>query len=185
MATIALKAGLAAREVPAGPARELIGEISDEVRTSLADVRRVVEALRPPALDELGLVGAVRSRAAALTGELSVDVSGPADRPVLPAAVETAAYRVAVEAMTNAVRHSGGRRCTVAIECADGHVLVDVRDDGRGLDPHRPAGVGLRSMRERAAELGGECRVRSLAEGGTQVYARLPRGAGAANREAP
>jgi signal transduction histidine kinase len=178
LATIALKAGLAAREVPAGPARELIGEISDEVRTSLADVRRVVEALRPPALDELGLVGAVRSRAAALTGELSLDVSGPADRPALPAAVETAAYRIAVEAMTNAVRHSGGRRCAVVIECADGHVLVDVRDDGRGLDPQRPAGVGLRSMRERAAELGGECRVRSLAEGGTQVYARLPRGVG-------
>src|SRR5205823_3586204 len=83
-----------------GPDRDLLGEISDEVRTSLADVRRVVDALRPPALDELGLIAAVRSRAAALTGELSVEVSGPVDRPVLPAAVETAAYRIAVEAMT-------------------------------------------------------------------------------------
>ena len=76
-------------------------------------MRRLVEALRPPALDELGLVGAVRSRAASLAGELAIEVTGPADLPTLPAAVETAAYRIAVEAMTNAVRHSGGRgaRC--------------------------------------------------------------------------
>jgi signal transduction histidine kinase len=179
LASIALKAGLAAREVPAGPARDLLGEISTEVRTSLADVRRVVEALRPPALDELGLVGAVRSRATALSGELAIDVSGPTDRPLLPAAVETAAYRIAVEAMTNAARHSGGQHCAVAIECEDEHVVVDVRDDGQGLTADRPPGVGLRSMRERATELGGEWRIGALADGGTQVYARLPRGVGA------
>ena len=70
LAAIGLKAGLAAREVPAGSAaRGLLGEIGAEVKASLADIRRLVEALRPPALDELGLLGAVRSRADALTGE--------------------------------------------------------------------------------------------------------------------
>jgi signal transduction histidine kinase len=173
LAAIALKAGLAARDVPAGHARQLLGEITDEVRTSLADVRRVVDALRPPAIDELGLVAAIRARAAALSGDLTIEVSGPDERPLLPAAVETAAYRIAVEAMTNAVRHSGGRHCTVVIEADGAEVVVDVRDDGTGLAADRVPGVGLRSMQERAAELGGQCRIRS-GEVGTRVSARLP-----------
>ena len=84
----------------------LLDEIGTEVESSIADVRRVVDALRPPALDELGLVGAVRARAASLAGELEFTVTGPDQRPPLPAAVETAAYRIAVEALTNAARHS-------------------------------------------------------------------------------
>lgn len=175
LAAIGLKAGLAARGVPAGSAaRQLLNEITSEVRAGLDDVRRLVEALRPPALDELGLVGAIRSRAAALAGDVSIEVSGSIGAVPLPAAVETAAYRITVEAMTNAVRHSGGRTCAVSIGANDGAVDVDVRDDGRGLDPARRPGVGLRSMRERAAEVGGACTVRSLAEGGTLVHARLP-----------
>jgi signal transduction histidine kinase len=172
LAAIALKAGLAARQVPDGNARDLLGEITDEVQTSLADVRRVVEALRPPALDELGLVAAVRARAAALTADLVIEVIGPDDRTVLPAGVEMAAYRIAVEGMTNAARHSGGTTCTVTIETGDRDVRVEIRDDGGGLAQSRTPGVGLRSMRERAAELGGECAVENA--GGTVVRARLP-----------
>jgi signal transduction histidine kinase len=177
LAAIALKAGLAARQVPDGNARNLLGEITDEVRTSLADVRRVVDALRPPALDELGLVAAVRARAAALTADLAIEVIGPDDRTALPAAVETAAYRIAVEGMTNAVRHSGGTTCTVTIETGAREVRVEIRDDGGGLAESRTPGVGLRSMRERAAELGGECTVENA--GGTVVRARLPLEVGA------
>jgi len=106
-------------------------------------------------------------------------VSGPPDRPVLPAAVETAAYRIAVEAMTNAARHSGGRHCAVTVCLDDTGVEVAVRDDGTGLPGVRRAGVGLRSMRERAAELGGTCEVSSPDGGGTTVRARLPIAAGA------
>ncbi len=107
LAAIRLKAGLAARSAPAGsPTRTLLDEIGTEVESSIADVRRVVDALRPPALDELGLVGALRARAASLAGELEFTVTGPDQRPPLPAAVETAAYRIAVEALTNAARHS-------------------------------------------------------------------------------
>jgi signal transduction histidine kinase len=175
LAAIGLKAGLAARGVPPeSAAREMLSEISSEVKASLADVRRLVEALRPPALDELGLVGAVRSRASTLTGELEIEVSGAVPSAPLPAAIETAAYRIAVEAMTNAVRHSGGSRCLVSIAAADGGVELTVRDDGRGLDPARTAGVGLRSMQERAAEVGGALSVRSPTVGGTVVHAWLP-----------
>lgn len=174
LAAIGLKAGLAAREVPAGSAASgMLGEISAEATASLADVRRLVEALRPPALDELGLVGAVRSRAASLAGPMAIEVSGEPETMTLPAAVETAAYRIAVEAITNAVRHSGGSRCEVGLRHQDGALTVTVRDDGGGLDPRRAAGVGLRSMRERAAEVGGEWSVHS-ATAGTEVRAVLP-----------
>jgi signal transduction histidine kinase len=175
LAAIRLKAGLAAREVPPeSPARGLLGEIDTEVTTTLADVRRLVEALRPPALDELGLLGAVRSRAGALAGDMEIDVDGSSRPGPLPAAIETAAYRIAVEAMTNAVRHSDGTRCTVSILVGDDAVELSVHDDGHGLKPDRMPGVGLRSMRERAAEVGGTLSVRSPPEGGTVVAASLP-----------
>jgi signal transduction histidine kinase len=175
LAAIRLKAGLAARQVPPeSAARGLLGEIDTEVSTSLADVRRLVEALRPPALDELGLLGAVRSRAAALAGGMEIHVDGSNPPGPLPAAVETAAYRIAVEAMTNAVRHSDGTRCTVSILVADEAVELSVSDDGHGLKPDRTPGVGLRSMRERAAEVGGTLSVQSAPEGGTVITARLP-----------
>ena len=88
-----------------------------------------------------------------------------------------AAYRIALEAVTNAVRHSGARACTVTLARDDGDLLVRVRDDGQGLADGRPAGVGLVSMRERAEELGGTCIVTSD-ETGTLVDARLPLGDG-------
>jgi signal transduction histidine kinase len=177
LAAIRLKAGLAARSAPAGsPTRTLLDEIGSEVESSIADVRRVVDALRPPALDELGLVGAVRARAASLNGEIEIAVTGPEKPTALPAAVETAAYRIAVEALTNAARHSQARRCEVVVEVSPAEVRVEVADDGIGLDPARPPHVGLWSMHERAAEVGGRCAVTARAGGGTVVRATLPLG---------
>jgi len=174
LAAIGLKAGLAAREVPPdSAARALLGEIDTEVKASIGDIRRLVEALRPPALDELGLLGAVRSRAAALAGDVTIEVSGSEPAAALPAAIETAAYRIVVEAMTNAVRHSGAAHCGVLIMVDDDAVEVVVRDDGHGLVADRKPGVGLRSMQERAAEVGGTLSVTSAAEG-TVIAARLP-----------
>ncbi len=193
LAAIGLKAGLVAREVVPGSAAErLLADISAEVQTGLRDIRRLAEELRPPALDELGLLGALRARAASLTGELVVEVSEPAD-PIgsaagadpaerLPAAVETAAFRIAVEAMTNAVRHSGGDRCQVELRSGSGALRLTIRDNGHGLPADRRAGVGLRSMAERAAEVGGTLAVESDSTG-TVVTALLPfdltRGGGA------
>jgi signal transduction histidine kinase len=175
LAAIGLKAALARRDVPVdSTARGLLDEIQSEVSAGVADIRRLVEALRPPALDELGLVGAVRSRAAVMAGEMSIEVSGSVGGAPLPAAVETAAFRIAVEAMTNAVRHSGGRLCTVVIAVSDKGIQLAVRDDGGGVGPAHTVGLGLRSMSERAAEVGGVCSVGSSAEGGTLVHAWLP-----------
>jgi signal transduction histidine kinase len=174
LAAIGLKAGLVARELPPdSTAQALLGEIDTEVKSSLGDIRRLVEALRPPALDELGLLGAVRSRAAALAGDMRIEVSGSESTGALPAAIETAAYRIVVEAMTNAVRHSGSAHCSVLIMVDDDAVEAVVRDDGRGLAADRNPGVGLRSMQERAAEVGGTLSVSSATEG-TVVSARLP-----------
>ncbi|NUT23403.1 MAG: hypothetical protein HOV77_29890 [Hamadaea sp.] len=176
LAAIGLKAGLAARGVPDdSAAHAALREIATEATASLGDVRRLVEALRPPALDELGLVGAVRSRAATLAGEVAIAVSGDDAPGPLPAAVETAAYRIAVEAMTNVVRHSAATSCLVEITLRPEFVEVTVTDDGQGIDPARAAGVGLRAMRERAAEVGGEVSIGSGVDGvGTRVHARLP-----------
>ncbi|MFI6481735.1 sensor histidine kinase [Nonomuraea sp. NPDC050663] len=175
LAAIGLKSGLARRAVPAqSPARRLLDEVCAEASASIDDVRRLVEALRPPALDELGVVGAVRARAQALAVELDVEVTGPEPMPALPAAVEAAAYGIAVEAVTNAVRHSGGTRCEVRITLVGGDLEVLVTDDGHGLRPRRTPGVGLHSMRERAAEVAGTWSMASAPGGGTAVRALLP-----------
>ena len=175
LAAIRLKAGLAARSAADGsPTRNLLDEIGSEVESSIADVRRVVDALRPPALDELGLVGAIRARAASLAGEIEFAVIGPEKSTPLPAAVETAAYRIAVEALTNTARHSQAHRCEVVVVVSPVEVRVEVADDGIGLDRSRPPHVGLSSIQERAAELGGRCAVTSGPDGGTVVRATLP-----------
>ena len=97
----------------------------------------------------------------------------------LPAAVEVAAYRIGSEAMTNAVRHAGAGRCSVRLVGGAGELTVIVEDDGEGLRSARGDGIGLASMHERAAELGGECRVEPRDGGGTRIVARLPLVAGA------
>jgi signal transduction histidine kinase len=134
-----------------------------------------VYGLRPPALDQLGLVDALREQADALgaSSGMQIIVSAPDRLPPLPAAVEVAAYRIIQEALTNAARHSRARRCTVDLRL-DGALHVIVEDDGVGLPADYRAGVGLASMRERAEELGGSCQIEQRAEGGTRVAALLP-----------
>jgi len=151
---------------------EVLGQLRSETQDAIADIRRVVYELRPPALDELGLVGALREQAARLsTGDgLSVSVDAP-ELPALPAAVEVAAYRIATEALTNVSRHAGARNCWVAIS-VDRELVIEVADDGRGITG--PPGVGLTSMQERAAELGGALSAERRAGGGTVVRAQLP-----------
>jgi two-component system NarL family sensor kinase len=152
----------------------LLAEIREEARETIKEVRRLVDDLRPPAIDEVGLVGAVRHRAEVLsTASLQYDVTGPDELASLPAAVEVAAFRIASEGMTNAAKHSGASRCTVDIEL-DGSLGVTVSDNGRGAAGPRGAGVGWTSMTERAAELGGSCTISARAEGGLVVRAVLP-----------
>lgn len=152
----------------------MLEQATTEVAAALADVRRLVHDLRPPALDELGLVRAIEQQAERFRlGGLQVSVDGSPG--ALPAGVEVAAYRIASEALTNVARHAAASRCDITLRLADGPALeVTVTDDGVGIGEDVVAGVGMLSLRERAAELGGVCSVTCPAEGGTVVRVRLP-----------
>jgi signal transduction histidine kinase len=142
---------------------------------ALRDVRRLIDGLRPPVLDQLGLVPALRERAARLGGTLAITIEADEDVDSLPAAAEVAAYHIISEALTNVVRHSGATECAVRLHRED-HLRIEVADNGIGLPPAYEAGVGLRSIRERCAELGGSAEIRAGGGGGTIVTARLPAG---------
>ncbi len=179
-----LKLGAARRLLPpASPASNLIVEVRDDMRATIADVRSLVYDLRPPVLDQLGLVPAIRDYAEQCTrddGWMRVTVDAPEALSPLPAAVEVAAYHITREAMTNAARHARARSCRVYLALVDApqqpQLRLEIADDGVGLPAVHSAGVGLSSMRERAEELGGRCTVESLPGDGTRVLACLPVG---------
>ena len=152
--------------------------LRDGISSCVADVRRIVEGLRPPDLDELGLAGALGRLVSRLSAEAGVavglDVGLDVGGPAVPAAVEVAAYRVAQEALTNVVRHSSAGRADVHVAVAGDRLVLEVRDDGVGAAVPRPGGVGLSSMHERARELGGSLTIASHAGAGTLVRALLP-----------
>ena len=155
-------------------AERLIDEIRIELRGAIDDVRQVVYGLRPIELDNAGLVGALRQRLVGLpgkAGQIRVELEHPDQLPALSPAVELAAYRIASEAINNALTHSEGRRCLVKIT-ANGTLAVTVRDDGRPPSSWTP-GVGLRSILERAEELGGTAAAGPIGDG-WEVRARLP-----------
>ena len=156
-------------------------DLKADAQDAVTDIRRLVYGLRPPALDDLGLLGTLRETAEQYSVKgLRVSVEGPEKPPPLSAAVEVAAYRIAQEALTNVLRHAEASTCTVSLAIDEaGALCLEVRDDGRGIpgpqeDSSVRAGVGLTSMRERTSELGGSLVVEPLAEGGTRVRARLP-----------
>jgi len=158
-------------------AEPLLLELIRRTQSAVADIRRLVYALRPPALDELGLVSALKEQALQMEHDgLSIRVEAAQPLPPLAATVEVATYRIVQEALANVVRHAHARTCVVGLRFEDESALlgVEIRDDGVGLGGPGHAGVGLLSMRERAAELGGTCRIEDAPEGGTCVRASLP-----------
>jgi signal transduction histidine kinase len=204
LAALNLEAGALRRSIRSDPqkAELLVDELRADIRATIEDIRRLVYDLRPPTLDQLGLVAAVRAQAEQCSrpGEapagqssldslpttagssaklddplLQVEVDAPEELPPLPAAVEVAAYRIAQEALTNVVHHSQARYCLVRLKLAD-DLELEIVDDGIGLasDRNGLSGIGLISMRERAVELGGTCVVEPAPGGGTRVLASLP-----------
>jgi two-component system, NarL family, sensor kinase len=180
LAGVALGLGAARRSV-AGTApetAELLGHLESEVRDSLDDVKRLVADLRPSTLEQLGLVEALRRYGDTVTqrtqGALKVQVEAGA-LPALPVEVEIAAYRIVLEAVTNTTRHAQASRCRIQVGTQGQQLCLSVRDNGVGIraTPARP-GLGLRSMAERATELGGSCTVAAEPGGGTLVTATLP-----------
>jgi two-component system, NarL family, sensor kinase len=139
------------------------------------DVRRIVEGLRPPALDDLGLVEAVRQLAERAGPCVTVEAEL---LPRLPAAVDVAAYRFVQEALGNAARHAGAAEVRVRLRTIGDHLDVEVADDGTGEVRPRADGIGLRSMRERAEEIGGRFELRATPGEGTSVRITLPLVAG-------
>jgi len=174
-------------------ADKLLAEMETDIEGTLAEVRRIVYDLRPAELDQRGLAGALHAYAEAVErGELgdthpnlTVRVKIPEALPPLPAAVEVAAYHIAREALTNVVRHAQAQHCTLRLAVEgdeDGRLHLSIQDDGLGLPGGErrevgvPTGVGLTSMRERAAELGGTCAIQSEPGVGTRITAVLPLG---------
>jgi two-component system NarL family sensor kinase len=177
---IGLSADTARRLLAAQPGQvdALLQRISVEARDSAEVVRRMLADLRPAALEDGGLVAALEDRASQLIrpGEFDVRVRATDALDDLTAAAQLAAYRIAVEAMTNAARHSGGSRCDVVLERSNGQLHLIVSDDGRGIGPDVQHGVGLTSMHERAEEVGGQVRLGGSDVRGLTIVARIPVG---------
>lgn len=159
----------------AGMVQKMAAEIKAQMQEALADIRRIAYDLRPPALDELGLVGALKAHITSQNQlqRLQITLEAPENPPPLPAAVEVAAYRIALEALTNVSRHAGAHHCYVRLSLPD-DLCLEILDDGCGLPGGIQVGVGLISMRERAEELGGRCIAETLPQGGAGIKARLP-----------
>ncbi len=157
-------------------AARLLADAGEQTRYAIADIRRLVYQLRPPSLDELGLAAAVEEACRRLNADpdgLTIEVHAD-PLPPLPAVVEVAAYRIAVEGITNVVRHARASLSTIRFTVADHQLGVAIGDNGDGIDPDAPAGVGLTSMRQRAEEIGGRFAVAEPRPHGTLLPLPLP-----------
>lgn len=188
LAAIHLQAGAVRRLIRSEPetAEAMVDELKGELKALVEDIRRLAYELRPPALDELGLVGAIQSLSARMRqgdnvggskqqtiSEQDIHIQASGDFQSLPAAVEVAAYHIVQEALLNSVRHARATHYSVRLDRAEA-LTLEIMDNGEGLPPQFHAGVGMLSMRERAAELGGWCAVESPPTGGTIVRTHLP-----------
>ena len=180
LAAMQLQLKAVQRLLPDSPdaASDIVVDLLADARATAADIRRLVYDLRPPRLDDLGLVGALRQQWTLPTAPaLVIDVDPRI--PELPAAVEVAVYRIATEALQNVIKHAGATNARVVLECVGARVRLSVSDDGRGLPTPLIAGVGLTAMRERADELGGTVDVARRCDWTTVVVELPMRAAGA------
>jgi signal transduction histidine kinase len=176
---------LAAQMFRVGAARELLdknpektAKILDDLQTgiegTLTSVRQLVYELRPPLLDQLGLVGAMRDFASHLENGVKLELNLPDQLPNLSAAVEVAAFRIMQTSLDNVVKHAQATRCQLSLAADDGVLKIDLLDDGKGIAPNYKAGVGLTSMRERAEELGGTFAISAAKPRGTHLSVAIP-----------
>jgi two-component system, NarL family, sensor kinase len=178
LTAVTLKADAARSTLDTAPDRTdaLLAELRGDANQAIGDLRRVIYDLRPAPLDELGLLGALSQQVDRFAGQgLSITLDAPPTLPVLPAAVEVAAYRILTEALTNIARHTHAHQVTITV-AIDGDLCLAVQDDGSTStangDGWRP-GTGLQSMNERVAEVGGTLEVGPTPTGG-RVQASLP-----------
>ncbi|MCH6266839.1 ATP-binding protein [Neobacillus citreus] len=190
--SLAFNVAAAEQYIERNPAKalELMEGLRQVIRSTVDEIRTMVHGLRPPTLDEFGLLGSIQARVdeirktseeVSVTSEVSsieIYLEAPESLPVLPAAVEVAAYRIITEALVNVIRHSNATKCTVRLTIVENTLELEVTDNGVGfpdkLRPSQNGGIGLTSIRERALELGGKCEMESLETGGARVRAVLP-----------
>jgi two-component system sensor histidine kinase UhpB len=156
--------------------RTELAEAQDVARASLEDVRRVVTRLRPDTLEDLGLVSALRALTRRMAAQTGLEISHHLDphMPALDPQAELVVYRIAQEALTNAVRHAGAGRVEVTVAWGPGGVTLIVADDGHGLGPGGESASGIRGMRERALLVGGRLRIADRPEKGVEVRLDVP-----------
>jgi signal transduction histidine kinase len=156
-------------------AEAMVDDLIQHSQQTVTDIRRLVHGLRPPALDQLGLVEAVRDLVQNDTNPIIVEVSSPESLlPKLTAAVEVNAYRIVIEGLSNCARHAKATQCIVKFEVDADTFIIHIQDNGIGIPKKYRAGVGLRSMRLRAEEIGGQLQIESVHPHGTHIMARLP-----------
>jgi two-component system sensor histidine kinase UhpB len=174
LTAVALRAEHRAQQ--SGDENPEFAELAKTVQQSLADVRRISLELRPPALDELGLVNGLISLCARVEQESGMRVRRELEGPLLdlPPDVELAVYRIAQEALTNAMRHADASDVTLSLAWADDELVLSVSDNGRGLPSDLIEGGGLTGMRERALLIGAQLDVESTPGAGVRVTLRLP-----------
>lgn len=145
--------------------------VRETILATIDDVRAIARQLRPEALDELGLVPALTNLVERLAEQTGLSIERDLDRglPELGPDAELVVYRIAQEAMTNAIRHAGAGRISVALRCDGDRVRLEVRDDGRGIGGGNGDGTGLRTMRERALTIGAELEIAARDGRGTAV----------------
>ena len=153
----------------------LLAEVREQTQQAIADIRHLVYGLRPPTLDEFGLLSALQEQAAQYQHEgVVVDLDVPKALPALSAAVEVAVYRISQEALVNVARHADAKHCQLRLAIQVDTLCLDISDDGTGIPTSHSVGVGLHAMNERASELGGSCIVSPGVSGGTLIQVRLP-----------
>jgi len=155
---------------------QLLGKLKTQTQETVQNIRYIVHTLRPPSLDVLGLIPALQAHFGQVATPRTLNIqmtTVPQSFPRLSAAVEVAAYRIVLEAVTNVIHHAHAELCDVSLMLDNGNLKIEIKDDGVGLPKARGHGIGLDSMRERAEELGGRFELLSSPKG-TQVRAKIP-----------
>lgn len=176
LSSFQLQLGAIRRLLTQNPAQaeSLITELSADLRQATAVIRQLVYDLRPPLLDELGLIEAIKNMRLAEETSLQLKVIAPNPMPVLSAATEVAVYRIVTEAIHNVIKHAQATTCTITLTFEAAHLILTIADDGQGVGVNQLRGIGIQSMRDRAAELGGTFAIQSAEPAGTCIEVRLP-----------
>jgi two-component system sensor histidine kinase UhpB len=154
-----------------------MAQLAAQLQRTLDEIRRIARELRPEALDDLGLFNALiaLSTRAARQGGISIGRHIDGELPDLSEELELVIYRVAQEALTNVLRHSGAGRCALELVAEPDEIVLTVSDDGRGMPGQVATGtIGIEGMRERALLVGGRLDIGPMPDGGTRVRLTVP-----------